>query len=65
MPPIRNRIDMQAEARQRVADTIELPPGYSVAWSGQFDDAQRAGERLTWVVPATISIIFLLLSFSP
>ncbi|MEQ9662925.1 MAG: efflux RND transporter permease subunit [Parasphingopyxis sp.] len=49
------------EAREAVAATVDLPPGYSISWSGQFEYAQRAGERLTWVVPATIGIIFLLL----
>ena len=49
------------EARRRVAEAVDLPPGYSISWSGQFEYAQRAGERLTWVVPATIGIIFLLL----
>ena len=49
------------EARERVSETVELPPGYAISWSGQFEYAQRAGERLTYVVPATIGIIFLLL----
>ena len=49
------------EAQQRVAAAVPLPPGYSISWSGQFEYAQRAAERLAWVVPATIGIIFLLL----
>ncbi|MBA2770520.1 MAG: efflux RND transporter permease subunit [Sphingomonas sp.] len=49
------------EARERIAEAVDLPAGYSIAWSGQFEYAQRAGERLAWVVPATIGIIFLLL----
>ncbi|MDQ3479479.1 MAG: efflux RND transporter permease subunit, partial [Pseudomonadota bacterium] len=49
------------EAQRIVADKVDLPPGYSVAWSGQFEYAQRAGERLRLVVPATIGIIFFLL----
>ncbi|MFN3727450.1 MAG: efflux RND transporter permease subunit [Allosphingosinicella sp.] len=57
----RDVVSYVAEARQRVAETVDLPPGYSIAWSGQFEYAERAGERLTWVVPATIAIIFLLL----
>ena len=52
------------EARRRVAETVDLPPGYTISWSGQFEYAQRAGERLAWVVPATILIIFLLLFFA-
>ena len=49
------------EAQQRVASVVRLPPGYSISWSGQFEYAERAAQRLAWVVPATIGIIFLLL----
>lgn len=57
----RDLVGFVNEARETVAQTVDLPPGYSISWSGQFEYAQRAGERLTWVVPATIGIIFLLL----
>jgi copper/silver efflux system protein len=40
---------------------LTLPPGYTIAWSGQYEDMQRAGERLIVVVPATIALILLLL----
>ena len=60
----RDLVGFVNEARRRVAETVRLPPGYSIAWSGQFEYAQRAGERLRWVVPATIAIIFLLLFFA-
>jgi Cu(I)/Ag(I) efflux system membrane protein CusA/SilA len=49
------------EAQEKVAQGVQLPPGYSISWSGQFEYAQRAAERLAWVVPATVGIIFLLL----
>ena len=49
------------EAQQKVASAVHLPAGYSIAWSGQFEYAQRAAHRLAWVVPATVGIIFLLL----
>jgi len=49
------------EAERKVASAVRLPAGYSVSWSGQFEYAQRAAQRLAWVVPATIGIIFLLL----
>ncbi|HET7817599.1 MAG TPA: CusA/CzcA family heavy metal efflux RND transporter, partial [Sphingomicrobium sp.] len=49
------------EAQRKVASAVRLPPGYSISWSGQFEYAKRAAERLTWVVPATLGIIFLLL----
>jgi copper/silver efflux system protein len=57
----RDLVGFVNEARQRVAQSVQLPQGYSISWSGQFEYAQRAGERLKWVVPATIAIIFLLL----
>jgi Cu(I)/Ag(I) efflux system membrane protein CusA/SilA len=40
---------------------VHIPPGYSIAWSGQFEFLERATERLKVVVPATIVIIFVLL----
>ncbi len=50
-----------AEAQQVVADFIELPAGYSLAWSGQYEYMVRAKERLTIVGPVTLAIIVLLL----
>lgn len=49
------------EAREHVAKTIDLPPGYSISWSGQYEYMLRAMERLTIVVPITFMIIFMLL----
>ncbi|PAQ09423.1 efflux RND transporter permease subunit [Mesorhizobium temperatum] len=50
-----------SEAQQAVAAEIKLPPGYSVAWSGQFEYLERAQARLKIVVPLTLALIFLLL----
>jgi len=50
-----------AEAQQLVADTVDLPPGYSLAWSGQYEYMVRAKERLSVVGPLTLAIIVLLL----
>ncbi len=50
-----------AEAQQAVAKSVRMPPGYSVAWSGQFEYLQRAEARLAIVVPLTLALIFLLL----
>ncbi|MCF6292244.1 MAG: efflux RND transporter permease subunit [Robiginitomaculum sp.] len=50
-----------AEAKQVVADGIDLPPGYSLSWSGQYEYMERAKERLAVVVPVTLVIILLLL----
>jgi Cu(I)/Ag(I) efflux system membrane protein CusA/SilA len=49
------------EARQIVADSVKMEPGYFVTWSGQFEYLERATKRLQVVVPATLLLIFLLL----
>ncbi len=50
-----------AEAKQMVESMVELPPGYTMTWSGQYEYMERAKARLALVVPATLLIIFLLL----
>jgi Cu(I)/Ag(I) efflux system membrane protein CusA/SilA len=50
-----------AEAQRVVADNIDLPTGYSLAWSGQYEYMVRAKERLQVVGPVTLAIIVLLL----
>lgn len=50
-----------AEAQQTVEDNLDLPAGYSLAWSGQYEYMVRAKERLTVVGPVTLAIIVLLL----
>lgn len=49
------------EARQVVANEVTLPPGYSIAWSGQYEYIERMQERLKLVAPATLLIITLML----
>jgi Cu(I)/Ag(I) efflux system membrane protein CusA/SilA len=49
------------EAQRAVAEQVELPPGYSIAWSGQYEYLVRAKERLATVLPLTLTIIVLLL----
>jgi Cu(I)/Ag(I) efflux system membrane protein CusA/SilA len=49
------------EAKAAVAGKVIFPSGYYAAWSGQFEYLERAKERLSIVVPATILLIFLLL----
>ncbi|NOY65894.1 MAG: efflux RND transporter permease subunit, partial [Gammaproteobacteria bacterium] len=49
------------EAQQVVKDQVVLPPGYSIAWSGQYEYMVRAKEKLSVVVPFTLVIIVLLL----
>lgn len=50
-----------SDLQERTGQEIRLPPGYALAWSGQFEYLQRALARLQWVVPATLVIIFLLI----
>ena len=57
----RDLVGFVDEARRRVAEEIELPPGYYVEWGGEFENQQRAAARLAIVVPVSIGLIFLLL----
>ncbi|HKY94184.1 MAG TPA: CusA/CzcA family heavy metal efflux RND transporter, partial [Kiloniellales bacterium] len=50
-----------AEAQRHVADTVDLPSGYHLEWSGQFEFLERSVDRLAIVIPTTLAIIFLLL----
>jgi Cu(I)/Ag(I) efflux system membrane protein CusA/SilA len=49
------------EARAVVADAVDLPPGYSLTWAGQYEYVARVQERLSMVAPATLLIITLML----
>ncbi len=49
------------EAQRVVADQFDLPTGYTLIWSGQYEFMQRVVEKLQVVVPVTLGIIFLLL----
>ena len=53
-----------AEAKRRTAESVDLPDGYSLSWSGQYEYMARAQERLEVVVPVTLGIIVLLLYLS-
>ncbi len=49
------------EGQQKIKEAVQLPPGYYVEWGGQFENQQRAMQKLMMVVPLSIVIIFLLL----
>ena len=49
------------DAKAMLDKELQLPAGYSLAWSGQFEYFERAAKRLSYVVPMTIGIIFILL----
>lgn len=48
-------------AMESVRKELELPTGYSIHWSGQYEYMLRAKEKLTYVVPLTLAIIAILL----
>ena len=50
-----------AEAQRTVKSDLELDEGYYVTWGGQFENLQRASQRLTIVVPVALGLIFVLL----
>src|SRR5215475_4699409 len=52
------------EEAKKAVSSIKLPTGYSLAWSGQYENMQRVRERLTVVLPLTLLIIFVLLYFN-
>jgi Cu(I)/Ag(I) efflux system membrane protein CusA/SilA len=62
-------IDMQGrdlggfvnDAKQRIAAELDIPAGYSLGWSGQYEYLERAVARLKLVLPLTLAIIVLLL----
>ncbi|WP_353226676.1 efflux RND transporter permease subunit [Novosphingobium sp.] len=53
--------DVVRDLQRAVAEQVKLPPGISIAYTGQFEFLQRATERLKIVIPATLLIIFALL----
>ncbi|MEN6560500.1 MAG: CusA/CzcA family heavy metal efflux RND transporter [Acidobacteriota bacterium] len=50
-----------AEARRAIGREVGLPAGYFLTWGGQFENQQRAMQRLAFILPATIGLIILLL----
>jgi Cu(I)/Ag(I) efflux system membrane protein CusA/SilA len=50
-----------ADARRVLAGALKLPPGYTIAWSGQFEAMERVRERLAVILPITLACIILLL----
>jgi heavy metal efflux system protein len=49
------------EARERIKRNVKLPTGYRVTWAGEFEDLQRAKERLEVIVPISLALIMVLL----
>ena len=53
----RDLVSWVAEARQKVTAQANVPPGYKLAWGGQFENFERASQRLALVVPAVVAVI--------
>ncbi|MFQ5632428.1 MAG: efflux RND transporter permease subunit, partial [bacterium] len=51
-------------AQKYIRENVDIPPGYTLAWAGQFKYLQRLREKLKVVIPITIFLIFLLLYFN-
>jgi len=57
----RDLVSFVEEAKQRVAADVKLTEGYHLLWGGQFENQQRAAQRLAIVVPIALGLIFMLL----
>ncbi len=52
------------DAKAAVANKVKIPAGYELVWSGQYEFMERVAQRLKFVVPITLFIVFLLLYFN-
>ena len=57
----RDLVGFVEDARARVLQKVELPTGYRLTWGGEFENQQRAAQRLALVVPLALVLIFLIL----
>ncbi len=57
----RDLVGFVEDAKAQVAQAVKLPEGYRIAWGGQFENQQRAAQRLGLVVPLSVGFIFLIL----
>ncbi|WP_295881712.1 CusA/CzcA family heavy metal efflux RND transporter [uncultured Thiohalocapsa sp.] len=57
----RDLVGFVEEAKAAVAEQVDLPAGYWLAWGGEFENQQRAAARLALVVPVALGLIFLVL----
>lgn len=60
----RDIVSFVNEANKVIKEQVELPPGYYFKWSGQYENQQRAKDRLSLVIPAVIVLTFFLLYMS-
>jgi Cu(I)/Ag(I) efflux system membrane protein CusA/SilA len=50
-----------ADAQRAIAQKLTMPPGYTLVWSGEFEQIREANQRLKWAIPLTLLIIVMLL----
>jgi Cu(I)/Ag(I) efflux system membrane protein CusA/SilA len=60
----RDIVSVVDEANKLIKEQVSFPPGFYIKWSGQYENQQRAKERLTLVIPAVILLTFMLLFMS-
>jgi cobalt-zinc-cadmium resistance protein CzcA len=63
---VRNR-DLESvvdDVKQKISERVDLPPGYSAEYGGQFENLENAKQRLLIVVPIALVLIFILLFFA-
>jgi cobalt-zinc-cadmium resistance protein CzcA len=49
------------DAIKQLGDKVKLPPGYAFGWSGEYESEKRAEKRLSYIVPLTVLVIFIIL----
>lgn len=57
----RDVVSFVEEAKIKIKDNVQLDPGYSISWGGQFKNLEKARTRLLLIVPVTLLIIFIIL----
>lgn len=60
----RDLVSFVEDGQQMLEQQLKLPTGYTLEWAGQYENQQRAKERLSWIVPAVLLLIFFLLYLS-
>jgi Cu(I)/Ag(I) efflux system membrane protein CusA/SilA len=48
-------------AKERVAAEVKIPPGYFLKWTGQYELLERVRARMSWILPLTLAIVFVIL----
>ncbi|MCA9635485.1 MAG: efflux RND transporter permease subunit, partial [Myxococcales bacterium] len=60
----RDLVSWVNEAQRLVAEKVPLSSGYRIEWGGQFENFERAAQRLALVVPVALAVIFVMLLWS-